>query len=57
MASGIYEPTEKIKKLAARATYGLNNLYQNDMAAVVGSEIFEAGLNFLGPLVKAAKAS
>lgn len=57
MAAGIYEPKEKIKDIAEIATYGLNNLYKNDMQAVVGSEIFEAGLNFLGPIVKFAKAS
>ena len=57
MAAGIYEPKEKIKDIAEIATYGLNNLYKNDMQAVVGSEIFEAGLNFLGPITKFAKAS
>ena len=57
MAAGIYEPKEKIKDIAEVATYGLNNLYKNDMTAVIGSEIFEAGLNFLGPVTKLAKAS
>ena len=57
MAAGIYEPKEKIKDIAETATYGLNNLYKNDMMAVVGSEIFEAGLNFMGPITKLAKAS
>ena len=57
MAAGIYEPKEKIKDIAEIATYGLNNLYKNDMTAVIGSEIFEAGLNFLGPVTKLAKAS
>jgi len=57
MAAGIYEPKEKIKNIAETATYGLNNLYKNDMMAVVGSEIFEAGLNFMGPITKLAKAS
>ena len=57
MAAGIYEPKEKIKQLAEQATYGLNNLYKNDMVAVVGDEIFQAGINFLGPITKIAKAS
>ena len=57
MAAGIYEPTEKIKKIAATATYGLNNLYQNDMMAVVGNELFDASINFLGPIAKVARAS
>lgn len=57
MAAGIYEPTEKIKKIAENATYGLNNLYQNDMTAVIGNELFDAGLNFLAPIAKIAKAS
>lgn len=57
MAAGIYEPKEKIKDIAEISAYGLNNLYKNDMTAVVGSEIFEAGLNFMGPIAKLAKAS
>lgn len=56
MAAGIYEPKEKIKNVAETATYGLNNLYKNDMVAVVGQEIFEAGLNFFAPTVKLMKA-
>lgn len=57
MAAGIYEPKEKIKDVATISLYGLNNLYKNDMQAVVGSEIFEAGINFLAPMVKLARAS
>lgn len=57
MAAGIYEPKEKIKDLATTSLYGLNNLYKNDMQAVVGSEIFEAGINFMAPMVKMARAS
>lgn len=57
MAAGIYEPKEKIKGIAAQATYGLNNLYKDDMTAVVGNELFEAGLNFLGPVSKLMRAS
>lgn len=57
MAAGIYEPKEKIKDDAVTSLYGLNNLYKNDMQAVVGSEIFEAGINFFAPIVKFARAS
>ena len=56
MALGDWEPSEKHKKEYVNSTFGANNLFKNDMVAVVGSNLLETTINVV-PFGKFAESA